>query len=265
MNKSLCVVAISTLFSGTQVVWAKPLCSFIAEAKTGKVLLQQGDACHERITPASTFKIAISLMAFDAGILKDQQQPVWSFQPSYPDWGGDVWKTDITPSTWMKYSVFWYSQQAVEKLGQKRFEHYLQRFDYGNKDVSAVPVKSAGQSGAWVISSLQISALEQASFLTKVVNRQLSLRPHAYDMTEQLIRYDDQPNGWTVYGKTGTGSPGTDGHYDASRAYGWYVGWARKDEQEIVFVELEQDENAQKTNAGLRAREHLLQRLATNF
>ena len=42
---------------------------------------------------------------------------------------------------------------------------------------------------------------------------------------------------------------------------GWYVGWATKDQRRLVFATLIQDEQAQKPNAGLRARDALLQRL----
>src|SRR5256885_6004269 len=52
-------------------------------------------------------------------------------------------------------------------------------------------------------------------------------------------------------------SPGSDNRYDASRAYGWYVGWATKDQRRLVFATLIQDEQAQKPNAGLRARDAL--------
>ncbi|MFX5793638.1 penicillin-binding transpeptidase domain-containing protein, partial [Acinetobacter baumannii] len=50
---------------------ARTLCTVIADAASGNVLMQEGD-CATRVTPASTFKIALSLMGFDAGILKDE-------------------------------------------------------------------------------------------------------------------------------------------------------------------------------------------------
>lgn len=124
--------------------------------------------------------------------------------------------------------MFWSSQQIVEKLGQAAFERYVSAFDYGNKDVSAVPLKAAGQNGVRVVSSLQISANEQIAFLRKLVNRELPIGAKAYEQTAPLIQYESTINGWVINGKTGTGSPGTDNHYDPEHAYGWYVGWAIK-------------------------------------
>ena len=233
----------------------------IADADTGQSLVHSGPACAERVTPASTFKIAISLMGYDAGILQDESRPAWPYQPEYPDWGGDAWRRDITPQAWMKDSVFWYSQQVVMRLGQQRFDAYVKAFRYGNEDVSAVPVADPGHNGVWVVSSLRISAAEQVAFMRRIVRRELSVSSQAIDMTARITRHPVPVDGWTVHGKTGTGSPGSDNRYDASRAYGWYVGWATKDQRRLVFATLIQDEQAQKPNAGLRARDALLQRL----
>nr|WP_232533437.1 penicillin-binding transpeptidase domain-containing protein [Delftia acidovorans] len=65
-------------------------------------------------------------------------------------------------------------------------------------------------------------------------------------MTARITRHPVPVDGWTVHGKTGTGSPGSDNRYDASRAYGWYVGWATRGERRLAFATLIQDEQAQK-------------------
>ncbi|CAB5715546.1 Beta-lactamase OXA-1 precursor [Delftia tsuruhatensis] len=240
---------------------ARELCTIVADADTGESLVRSGPACGERVTPASTFKIAISLMGYDAGILQDADRPAWPYQPQYPDWGGDAWQREVTPRAWMRDSVFWYSQQVVRQLGQARFGAYVKALQYGNEDISAVEVANPGHNGAWVVSSLRISAIEQVAFMRKIVRRELPVSPQALDMTARITLHPADVDGWTVHGKTGTGSPGSDNRYDASRAYGWYVGWATKGERRLVWATLIQDEQAQKPNAGLRARDALLQRL----
>jgi len=256
--------AAAVLFSAPFAT-AHELCTLIADADadSGKVLLQRGPACSERVTPASTFKLAISLMGYDAGVLKDAAQPALPYQAGYPDWGGDAWRRDITPATWIRDSVFWYSQQVVKRVGQERFAQYVKAFRYGNADVSAVPVDDPGQNGVWVMSSLRISPEEQLAFMRKIVRRQLPVSAHAFDMTALIASYGAPVDGWAVHGKTGTGSPGADNRYDASRAYGWYVGWATKGGRRVVFARLIQDEQALRPNAGLRARDELLRLLPT--
>jgi beta-lactamase class D len=48
---------------------------FIAK-ENGKVLKSEGD-CEKRYAPMSTFKIALSLIGFDSGILMDEMHPVF--------------------------------------------------------------------------------------------------------------------------------------------------------------------------------------------
>jgi beta-lactamase class D len=253
----------STLLLLTPASDAEELCTLIVHADSGDTVLGHGSRCAMRVTPASTFKLAISLMGFDSGVLVDEKNPSWPYQAGYPDWAGDAWRRDIDPAAWMKISVFWYSQQVLKKLGQDRFEKYVETFEYGNKDVSAVRVQNPGSNGVWVMSSLQISPAEQISFLRKLVSRQLSVSQRAYEMTANIALQDVQMDGWRVYGKTGTGSPGQDNKYRADQAYGWYVGWAGKGTQTLVFAKLIQDEKAQTPNAGIRARDQLLEQLSS--
>ena len=241
---------------------ASPMCTLIVDAVSGNPLVRNGTGCDTRVTPASTFKLAISAMGFDSGILVDAEKPSWPYRTGYPDWAGDAWRRDINPTTWIKSSVFWYSQQVAKELGQTRFEGYVKSFGYGNADVTAVSVQNPGSNGAWVMSSLQISPGEQIAFLRKLANGQLPISARALEMTARITLEDGPWDGWSVHGKTGTGSPGRDNRYRADQAYGWYVGWATKSGQSLVFAHLIQDKGAQSPNAGLRAREQLLQQLA---
>ncbi|AOK18636.1 class D beta-lactamase [Burkholderia cepacia] len=237
---------------------AKPLCTIVADAATGQVLMQQGD-CATRVTPASTFKIAISLMGFDAGVLKDEHTPALPYRDGYPDWGGAPWREPTDPARWMKLSVFWYSQQVTQAFGQARFQQYTTAFDYGNADATSLQGELNGVMGAWVNASLRISPLEQVGFMRKIANRTLPVSAHAYDMTERITLIDTQPGGWIVHGKTGTGSPGR--KYDASHAYGWFVGWATKGPRTLAFAYLIQDDKPQRPNAGMRSRDAFLDAL----
>ncbi|WP_396332932.1 OXA-1043 family class D beta-lactamase [Burkholderia anthina] len=234
---------------------AHPVCTVVADAATGQVLVQQGD-CTTRVTPASTFKVAISLMGFDAGVLKDAHTPTLDYHTGYPDWGGAPWREPTDPARWIKLSVFWYSQQVAQALGQARFQQYTTAFGYGNADATRKQGELSGVMGAWVNSSLRISPLEQVAFMRKIVQRTLPVSAHAYDMTARITLLDAQPGGWIVHGKTGTGSPGL--KYDSAHAYGWFVGWATKGPRTLVFANLIQDDSRQQPNAGLRSRDTFL-------
>ncbi|KAF2990139.1 Beta-lactamase OXA-18 [Methylocystis sp. MJC1] len=236
---------------------ARTICTMVADASAAKILVQEGE-CAGRVTPASTFKIALSLMGFDSGFLKDDHTPTLPYQDGYPDWGGEPWRQPADPARWMKLSVVWFSQQIALSLGQNRFQQYVTAFQYGNADVSGKPAYRDGVMGAWINSTLQSSSIEQIAFLEKVVNRQLPVSSHAFEMTDRITEIAILPSGWDVHGKTGTGSPGDDGKYDAAHAYGWFVGWATKGADKLVFARLIQDELPAQPSAGARARDGLL-------
>jgi len=235
-------------------------CTVLADAATGRILKEDGP-CRTRVTPASTFKIAISLMGYDSGFLKDEHTPLLPFRPGYPDWLPS-WRTATDPTLWIKNSVVWYSQQVTQSLGQDRFQRYVAAFHYGNADVSGDPGKHNGLTRAWLSSSLKISPLEEVLFLEKLVRRELPVTPHAVDMTEGITLYATLPDGWEIHGKTGSGFPRKpDGTEDEAHAYGWFVGWATRNGHTLVFARLIQDETPQKISAGLRARDAFLREL----
>lgn len=242
-------------------VQAKTLCTAVVDVSTGRILRQAGLGCAERVTPASTFKIALSLMGFDSGFLKDEHSPTLNFQAGDPDWGGEAWRQPTDPERWMKYSVVWYSQRITHALGVGTFQEYVKRFEYGNRNIAGDTDKGNSLDGSWISSSLKISPMEQVVFLRKVLNRQLSLSNHAYDMTSRITADGKLANGWDLHGKTGTGIPGmprTDGSKDVAHSYGWYVGWATKGTQSIVFARLIQDDQLTPGSAGKRARDAML-------
>lgn len=131
---------------------------FLAK-ENNKVVQQEGD-CKKRYAPCSTFKIALSLMGYDSGVLIDANHPEWEFKEGYVDWF-DQWKRSYTPAFWIKNSCVWFSQVLTKKLGMLKFKTYVKKFIYGNQDVSGDKGKNNGLTNSWLSSSLEISPEEQ--------------------------------------------------------------------------------------------------------
>lgn len=221
----LCLLS-ATLVAGYET-------NFIAvDAQTGHVVSRYGHNHDARMSPYSTFKIPLSLMGYDTGILSDEDGPEWS--PGGPV-SIEAWKGPQTPKTWMSRSVVWYSQTLTSKIGVDRITRYLHEFGYGNADMSGDPGKEHGLAHAWLGSSLKISADEQVVFLQKLVLGNLSVSPHALQMTKNILFVEDLCNGWRLFGKTGTGfqNPSPDG---SEESLGWYVGWVERKSRAIVFA-----------------------------
>jgi bla regulator protein BlaR1 len=235
-------------------------CTEFVDAANGKALVRIGD-CDTRITPVSTFNIAVSLMGYDSGFLKDQHSPVLPYRAAYQAWNKD-WRRDMDPSQWISYSAVWYAQQVTQHIGREKFERYVQGFGYGNRDTSGDTSKANGLTWSWIGSSMQVSPDEQTDFLRRLVRQELPVSKYAHEQTARLLKLKDLPNGWQVFGKTGTGAPlGPDGRDDYSRSYGWFVGWATNGERTIVFARLAQDEKLIEGAAGPRLKEAFLRDL----
>ncbi len=218
---------------------AQTMCTLAVEAETGHPLVNEGD-CTVRQSPASTFKIPISLMGFDAGILTSPTSPELPFEEGYIAWRPE-WKQATTPERWMRHSVVWYSQRVMERLGMERVQGYMDRFAYGNGDLSGDPGKNNGLTHAWLSSSLRLSPADQVAFLRKLVGGSLPVSAEAARNTALLLEQGTRGDGWQVFGKTGSGLPhAADGTVIKGQPFGWFVGWAEKGERTVVFARLVQ-------------------------
>lgn len=244
-----------------QPVHAKTVCTVVADAASGRAISKTGD-CDTRVTPASTFKLALALVGFDAGIIKSASLPKLPFKEGYVDWRGDLWRQDTTPKRWIKYSVVWYSQQMTRRLGVTAITDYLNKLDYGNADFTGDKGYDNALDRAWISSSLKISPMEQIRFLSRMLNYQLQVKRSAVDLTASIVESAELSSGWLVHGKTGLAYPRqADRSFDRARGLGWFVGWATKGDRRVVFARLIQDEKRHSTGASRRARGSLLKDL----
>ncbi|WP_221931911.1 class D beta-lactamase [Paracoccus sp. M683] len=230
------------------------------DARSAEVLLEDGD-CSSRVTPASTFKIPLAVMAYDAEILRSAHDPVMKFRSGDPDWGGANWTRDTDPTDWMRYSVLWYSQRIAQAIGSDALTRYAQEFGYGNADFSGDPGFENGLERAWVSSSLRISPHEQATFLRSLVLDKLPVDQQAMSHARDLVEVH-QSGGWHLHGKTGGAYPRrADRSFDYAHGWGWYAGWAWREDKEkpLIFVRLTQSTKRSSSSPGLLARDAFLQ------
>ena len=192
------------------------------------------DRCKQRIAPDSTFKIALSLMAFNQGIINQNTVFKWDGEKGVlPEH-----ERDQTPNSWLKYSVLWVSQQITPQLGYARIKHYLAGFDYGNQDFSGDPGEKNGLTDAWLSSSLKISAVEQLHFLQAMFSNELPVSNEAIANTKENLYQGKLNNGADYYGKTGSGRYGRNERLTnpSKLRDGWFVGFIENGTQRYIFV-----------------------------
>jgi beta-lactamase class D len=201
--------------------------------------------CHQRISPNSTFKIAISLMAFNQGLINQDTIFKWDGKKGVvPEHDKDQ-----TPNSWIKYSALWVSQQLTPQLGDSRIKHYLAGFDYGNQNFSGDPGKNNGITHAWISSSLKISAQEQLDFLKAMLSNELPISQEAAVNTKKNMYLGKLDSGADYYGKTGSGRHGRNERVTNSSKLrdGWFVGFVESGNQQYIFVSNLTDKTVQGT------------------
>jgi beta-lactamase class D OXA-29 len=231
--------------------WASQQC-FIAK-ENSKILKSEGD-CATQYAPQSTFKIVLSLIGFDSGILKSGSKPSWSL-PEGTDPYINVCKGDHNPRTWMRDSCIWYSRILTTKLGMRKFQNYVTKFSYGNMNLAG------GLTNAWISSSLKISPEEQTEFLQKIVDHKLPVSQASYDKTKKIMFIQEMAGGWKLYGKTGNGKQIDKDGNKTDMQHGWFVGYIEKENRRIVFASHMADFEGQNTFASFRARNDALIKL----
>lgn len=231
--KQLWVIFYSLLTIQMGCLFAKET-FLLTNGATNEVVHAVGDL-DEQVSPYSTFKIVLSLMGYDTGILQDRETPIWGFQEGYES-DLSAWKTSQNPLSWIKCSCVWYSKILGLQMGQKALQSYLASFEYGNQDLSGGIPNPGPISPAWIGSSLKISPREQVAFLQKMIQGQLSISQYALQMTKALIFREELANDWQLYGKLG-GGDSSDG-----LEYGWFVGWLEKEENFFPFAYLTYDQ-----------------------
>ncbi|ESZ01323.1 class D beta-lactamase [Mesorhizobium sp. LNHC209A00] len=230
-------------------------CTLIADAVTGKTLYQDG-TCDQRFSPASTFKVPLSLIGYDAGILGDEHTPAWDYKLEFNAVKRD--QKTVDPTIWERDSIIWFSREITRRLGTQKFAGYVSKFNYGNGDVTGNPGKDDGLTHSWVNSSLKITPVEQVAFLRQLLAGTMPVSARAHEMTRAIMP-NFKAGDWAVQGKTGTTRLGAGGN--DKRSLGWFVGWAGKDGRQIVFARLVVDTKRTDMPKGLATRAAFLKDL----
>lgn len=86
-----------------------------------------------RISPDSTYKIYDALWGLEENIITPQNSLLMRDGKDYPF---EAWNTDLTLDSAMAASANWYFHTIDERLSLTRIQNYLNKIEYGNKDIT---------------------------------------------------------------------------------------------------------------------------------
>jgi beta-lactamase class D len=191
----------------------------LLDVATDRMIVVNRARAEKRTVPASTFKIANSLIALETGAAKDEHEiiPYGGKPQMIKDWERDMGMRDA-----IRISNVPVYQEVARRIGPDRMQAMLDRLDYGNHTIGTVVDRF------WLDGPLQISPVEQARFLAKLATRQLPLSARTQAIVRDIIRLDEA-NGAILYGKTGWAGSTTPN-------VGWLVGWVERGEKIDSFA-----------------------------
>jgi beta-lactamase class D len=186
--------------SVTEAAFAGSPAAFVWFDPAGGTSVCHGPTSRRRI-PASTFKIAHSLIALDAGILDGPAAGLTWNPEKHPreEWWPAEWAADHTLRSALEHSVVWYYREVAELLGPEREAAYLEALGFGNALVGDRP------TSFWLVGPLEISAEEQVLFLRRLWDGTLPVSADAQRRTREMVTVLREVGGERVLGKTGTG------------------------------------------------------------
>ena len=169
--------------------------------------------------PASTFKIANSLIGLQSGVVKSVNDILpYGGQPQRVK----AWESDMSLKDAIKVSNVPVYQELARRIGLKRMQAGVVSLNYGNKEIGEKVDEF------WLEGPLQISALEQTWFLAQLAKEQLPVPKSDQQAVKEIIKLESNAS-WTLYGKTGTSAKN-------NPPINWWVGWVEKANNIYAFA-----------------------------
>ena len=189
------------------------------DASAGRLTVVDRARAARRYVPASTFKIANSLIALETGAVKDEREviPYGGKPQPFPQWERDMDLRDA-----IRVSNVPVYQEVARRIGRKRMQARLDRLGYGNRRIGTVVDRF------WLDGPLQISAMEQARFVARLAQGKLPLSERSQRIVRDILRVEEK-GGAALFAKTGWASGPTP-------QIGWWVGWVEREGRVYSFA-----------------------------
>jgi len=209
-------------------------CVFV-DCKSGLIITPDSTAVYARYTPCSTFKIWNTLIGIECQIIKSANAHfyTWDSIPRFIP----AWNKNLSLKEAFQVSCVPAFQMLARFIGNENMKKWIAILNYGDKNISS------GIDDFWLPregkKSIQISPLEQAQCIRKLVNEELPFSEQSQEILREIMLIEKTSKG-TYYGKTGTGSNvnGTN-----AQSIGWFVGYVTGKETTYSFACLIKGEN----------------------
>ena len=184
------------------------------------------DRCQQGFLPASTFKIANTLIGLETGILTDENTLVkWDGVKR----GNENWNHDQTLRSAFQVSCVPCYQELARKIGLDRMQTMVRKANYGHLDVRADNLDTF-----WLTGNSRISQEEEIDFLRRIYSGDIPFSDHSRAVLKKVMLIEEKPT-YTLYGKTGWATK-IDSAGQPKPDIGWFVGYVEKGDNVYFFA-----------------------------
>lgn len=191
----------------------------VLDPRTGEMTGYNQARAATRFVPASTFKIANTLIGLAVGAVEDVDEVL--------DYGGQPqpikeWERNMSLREAIVLSNVAIYQSLARRIGLSRMGAALEHLGYGNRTIGQAIDRF------WLDGPLQISAMEQVGFIAQLADHRLPVSEAAQTQTREILlaeKHRDRglwaKSGWQNYPNEGVG---------------WWVGWVRSEGVNYPFA-----------------------------
>lgn len=192
----------------------------IYDLRRNRTLVFDPARAKTRFAPASSFKIANSLIGLETGAVRDADTEIFKWDGVTRPIPG--WNRDHTLRSAIRESVVPVYQQIARRIGPDRMRDYVTRIGYGNMEIGSVIDRF------WLDGPLAISAVEQVGFLKRLYNDDLPFAERTMAVVKDIMVVESNAD-HTIRAKTGW-----DVHVTPN--IGWWVGWIERGADVVFFA-----------------------------
>lgn len=205
-------------------------CFVLLDSSKDQYIIHNEEKNRKQVSPCSTFKIVNSLIGLETKVLENEDT-VFTYDPNKnlsKNWNNKLnpnlkWDGVITLKQAAPNSIVWYFQELASRVGTSRMQEYINKLDYGNKDISG------SITTFWLGSTLKISPMEQVNYLKKFYTYQLPCSKRSIDIVKSLFVLSNE-NNTILFGKTGS-----DGSPEKGATNGWFIGYVVKNNSDVYY------------------------------
>ena len=176
--------------------------------------------CEKGGLPASTFKITNSIIALETGVVEDDSTLFkWDGKPRRLK----IWEQPLIFRQAFHYSCVPCYQDVARRIGVKRMQEHLKKFNYGNMLVDSSTIDLF-----WLEGESKITPYQQIDFLKRFYMNELPIKDRTSKIMKRLMVIDENDS-FTISGKTGWAIRNGNNQ-------GWFVGYLEKNNETYFFA-----------------------------